>query len=119
MQMTDAQDGWEEWMDNPLAIDNPEGTTVADPETWHMQLREPGGKWVAFNTPRTDRDEVTRIQAFHLNDNPGDTNLRVWKRQVSWVLDEVPGDGDGQTPTADIIARNEENTKLLAEQQPE
>lgn len=116
--MTEA---WEEWMDNPLAIDQLQGHTVREDPLYVMQARQTDARWVDFNTPRQDRDEVTRIQAQYLTKDPQDTGLRVWKREVIWTLDEVPGTELGQTPPGQILARNIENTnRLLAEesQQP-
>lgn len=100
----------EPWRGNPLQIDQPEGTVVESEPVWVMQIRQPYGGWDPFSNPRQDRDEVTRIQAFHLNKDENDLDLRVWKKVVIWTLDEVPGHNEGQTPPAEIIARNEANT---------
>lgn len=98
---------WEAWMDNPLAVDQTEGAEITEPDTYHMQIRS-GDMWMPFSNPRTDRDEVTTIQAFHLNKHPDEPGIRVFTRRVIWILDEVPGDGTGQTPREEILARNKE-----------
>jgi hypothetical protein len=103
----------EPWMNNPLMVDQPEGATVEDPPLYIVQTKQPYGGWEEFITPRSDRDEVTRIQAFHLRKDPKDTGLRVWRRDVVWTLDEVPGHGEGQTPPEEILARNEQVTQTL------
>lgn len=116
--------GWEPWMDNPLMVDQREGFELFDPPTYHLQVKQPYGGWEPFTTPRQDREEVTRIQAFHLNRNPADQGLRVLTRHVIWTVTEVPGHGEGQTPPEEIIARNDETTQRLlakdeAVQQPD
>jgi hypothetical protein len=115
MTDTEKPGGWEPWMDNPLMLDQEQGFTYEEPARYHMQVKQPYGGWEPFTTPRENRDEVTRIQAFHLDKDPDDHNLRVWKRVVVWTLDEVPGRGEGQTPPEEILARNEEATKRLIE----
>ncbi len=101
-----------------LMTDQVEGFEAEGEPLWVMQTKLPDGRWVVDNSPRTDRDEVTRIQAFHLNKDINDHNLRVLKRAVVLIVDEVPGHGEGQTPPEQILARNEEITKrLLAEEE--
>jgi len=118
--MTDTdkpEGGWEPWKDNPSQIDQPEGAVLDERTTYVLQTREPSGKWVAWLNERTDREEVTRIQAHHLSGTPGDRTLRVLSVHVTVTVDEVPGTGEGQTPPEQILARNEETTKrLLAEE---
>lgn len=107
---------WEGWTDNPLMIDQPEGTEVVEPETFQMQIQQPYGGWEPLSNPRTDRDEVTRLQAFYLTkdkDGQPEGKVRVLRRCVTWTVDEVPGDGDGETPAATILARNDKNTERL------
>lgn len=113
----DKTEAWEELMKNPLAIDQPVGTEVTDAEVYRMQVRQPDGTWMPFDVIRTDRDVVTRIQAFHLGNDPEDTGLRVWKGVMTWTLEEAPGRGEGQTPPEEILARNEENTKRLLDKE--
>lgn len=103
---------WEEWMDNPLLVDQPEGVEVVNPATWQMQLKQPNGSWAPLNNARNDRDEVTRIQAYYLSKEP-DPPVRILKRVVTWTVDEVPGDGEGQTPAAEILTRNEAITQRV------
>lgn len=109
-------DSEELWRQNPMAVDQPQGLVIENDPVYVMQTRQPDGRWTQWGAPSDDRDKITSIQAYHLNDDPEDTGLRVWKRAVTWTLDEVPGDSDGQTPTAEILARNEENTKRLLEE---
>jgi hypothetical protein len=116
-------DSTETWPSNPLMVDQPEGFTREDPPLFVMQMRQPDGTWEIFNSPRTNRDEVTRIQAYHLTVNPHDTTVRVLKKVEAWVVEEVPGYAEGQTPPEEILARNEEITNRLlgkeeSEQQP-
>lgn len=110
----DTKDSWEEWMDNPLMTDQVEGFTFVEEPKFFTQTRQPFGRWDFFGTPRDDRDEVTRHQAYHINNDPDDP-VRVLKRVVTWTVDEVPGDGEGQTPTAHILARNDEIQKRIDE----
>jgi hypothetical protein len=112
-ETSEPEGGWEPWMDNPFAIEQPERTVLLDVTSYQMQSRQSDGSWEPFNNPRTDRDEITMIQAFHLNKDPEDRGLRVLRKQVIWTVDEVPGRGEGQTPPEVIIARNEENKKKL------
>lgn len=96
-----------------LMTDQAEGFEAEGELLWVMQTKLPDGRWVIDNTPRQSRDEVTRIQAFHLNKDFDDHTLRVLKRTIVWTVDEVPGYGDGQTPPEHILARNEEITRRL------
>lgn len=112
MTDTDTPDGgWESWMDNPLMTDQQEGFEITEPPLHQMQVRQPDGSWMLFNSPRRDREEVTRIQASHLAKDPDDLDLRVLTKRVIWTVDEVPGHGEGKTPPEEIIARNEAATK--------
>lgn len=105
----------EKLLDHPMASDQPEGTRHVEEPSYLMQVKQ-DGRWIPFLTPSTDRDKVTRTQAFHLNKDPHDVGLRVWKREVIWTLDEVPGHGEGQTPPEEIIARNDANSQQAASQ---
>lgn len=116
--MTDvAEPGWEAWMDKPLTVDQPEGVEATEPDTFQMQVRESGGMWRPLGTPRADRDEVTRLQAYYINkdsengEDGEDGKVRVLRRRVVWIVDEVPGDGEGQTPASAILARNDQITQ--------
>lgn len=103
----------EPWMSNPMMIDQSEGFTFTDEVVYQMQVQRPNGQWVQFNSERRDRDEVTRIQADDMRRRPDETPLRVWKREVVWTMEEVPGYGYGKTAPEEILARNEEITKRL------
>lgn len=117
MTDTSNSEGWEPWMDNPLMLDQEQGFSLEEPVLYKLQVRQPYGGWEPFTTPRENREEVTRIQAFHLNKNPDDWAVRVIAKRVVWTVEEVPGDGEGQTPPEEILARNEETTRrLLAEE---
>jgi ABC-type proline/glycine betaine transport system substrate-binding protein len=109
MTDTEKPEDWEPWMDNPLQVDQETGTVIHVAPKYVMQDRQPSGAWQDWDHPRTDRDEVTSIQAFHLNKDPDDDGLRVWRCDVTWTLDEVPGHGPGQTPPSEILARNAAN----------
>lgn len=112
-------DETEPWKNNPRMVDQDEGFVFEEPPLYIMQTKQPYGGWEPFTTPRDNRDEVTRIQAFHLAKDITDTGLRVWKKTVVWTLDEVPGTGEGQTPPEEIVARNDENTARLLERDKE
>lgn len=106
----------QDWMDMPLMVDQPEGVDVVEPETFHMQVQQPDGSWMPLGSVRSDRDEVTRIQAYYLNrekDGDSDGRVRVLRRIVTWTVDEVPGDKTGQTSAKEILARNERLTERL------
>lgn len=109
----------QDWMDMPLMVDHQEGVEVVEPETFQMQVEQLDGSWMPLGSPRSDRDEVTRIQAYYLNhekDGESDGRVRVLRRIVTWTVDEVPGDGTGQTPASEILARNERlRTRLLTQ----
>lgn len=104
------------WMKYPLMTDQPEGAVIENDPEYVLQTRQPYGGWEPFSSPREDRDEVTRIQAYHLNKDPEDMNVRVLKKVVTWTVDEVPGRSEGQTPPEEILARNEEITDRLLKQ---
>lgn len=109
--MTDTSEPqWDGWMDNPLMTDQVEGFTWEEPALYTTQTKRPYGGWESFGTPRHDRDEVTVHQAYHINKTP-DEPVRVLKRITIWTVDEVPGDGDGQTAAQEILARNEQITQ--------
>lgn len=107
----------EPWQNKPLMVDQPEGFVCEETPLYVLQTKQPEGNWEPHNTPREDRDEVTRIQAYYLNEDINDLGVRVLRRTVVWVVDEVPGYGDGRTPPEEIVARNERITKLLLEKE--
>lgn len=111
MAEDEKPEGWEEWMDNPLCIDQPEGAEIVEAPIYQMQIKQPYGQWMPYSNPRRDRDEVTSIQAFHHTKHPDEPGLRVLKGVLTWTVDEVPGDGDSQTPAAEIVTRNEQIMK--------
>jgi len=100
----------EAWMDRPFMVDQAEGTEIVEDDVFQMQVQQPYGGWEPLGALRTDRDEVTRLQAYYLNEDAKgepDGKVRVLRRSVVWTVDEVPGDGEGQTPASDILARND------------
>jgi hypothetical protein len=104
------------WKNDPLKIDQLQGYVIETEPVYVMQTKLSHGAWVQSTNERVDRDEVTRIQAYHLAKDPDDTDLRVWRKVTVWTLDEVPGYGEGQTPPGEILARNEANTSRLAQE---
>lgn len=110
-------DAAEPWKNKPLMVDQPEGFTCEETPVYVLQSKQPYGGWEPLNTPREDRDEVTRIQAYYLNKDFNDLGVRVIERKVIWTVIEVPGYGEGQTPPEEIVARNEKITRLLLEKE--
>lgn len=108
--MSDTTDAWN---NKPLMTDQPEGFVCEETPLYILQTKQPEGSWEPHNTPREDRDEVTRIQAYYLTKDINDLGVRVLKRTVVWEVVEVPGYGADQTPPEEIMARNEEITKRL------
>lgn len=116
MSDVDKPEDWEPWMDNPLMVDQKEGFTFEEPPLYVMQTKQPYGGWEPFHTARQNRDEVTVHQAYHLNNGP-EQPVRVLSKRVIWTVDEVPGHGEGQTPPEEILARNEQITRRLLDEQ--
>lgn len=85
-----------------------------------LQIQDEEGRWMGFLTPREDRDEMTRIQTHRLLDvqHKGERR-RVLRRVTQLIVDEVEGDGEGETNAETLIATNAANTeRLLQKDQP-
>lgn len=97
------------------------GTVIEERTLFSMQTQHEDGRWMDFLTPREDRDEMTRIQTHRLLDADHKGERRRILRRVTWIIvDEVEGDGEGETSAEMLIARNAENTERLLkeDQQP-
>ena len=81
-----------------------------------LQIQDEDGQFRDFLTPRADRDEITMIQVHRAKEYPEERRRVLTKATYIWV-DEVEGDGEGETSREDLFARNDENTKRrLAEE---
>lgn len=101
--------------------DHVPGTVITEWTLYVLQTQREDGRWMEFLTPREDRDEMTRIQTHRLldADHKGERR-RVLRRVTQIIVDEVEGDGEGETSAEMLIARNTENTERLIkkDQQP-
>lgn len=110
--MTDEQAGR-----TPADHDRVPNELVEQKEVFQLQVRdEEGQPWIDFGTPLADRDRMTTIQAFRITAYPTEKQ-RVVCHVVQTVVDEVIGDGPGETCVADLMARNEQVTAILKAQE--
>lgn len=94
--------------------DHEPGVTVEERLLYGLQIQEDTGRWLDFLTPREDRDEMTRIQAHRLQDPKHDgERQRVLILATYVIVDEVVGDGEGETTAQQVIDRNTANTERL------
>jgi hypothetical protein len=85
---------------------------ISDVTVYQLQYQDEDGNWINWINPRADRDEVTRIQVSRARNYPDEKRRVIGERRLLWV-DEVEGDGEGETSKEALIARNEESTKRL------
>lgn len=102
--------------------DHEPGALISESEVFAMQVKDPeDGRWYEFLMPCEDRDQLTRIQVHRLHDpqHPGERR-RILRRVVQIWVEEVEGDGEGETSAEALIARNDANTERLLkkDQQP-
>lgn len=116
--MPDAdQDSW------PLdQRDHPAGALVDEISTFRMQVQDDEGRWMGpFGGVKSDRAEMTRVQAFRAQaPETAREKRRIIRHVLQIWVDEVEGDGEGETSLEELLARNEENTaRLIAEKAAE
>lgn len=81
-----------------------------------FQFQQEDGSWHDLQTAISDRDVMTRIQADRYKRFP-EERQRVLRIEVRVYLDEVIGDGDGETSGEELLARNEQITTDLIQRQ--
>lgn len=79
---------------------------------YQRQFKDPDGPWLDKDMPLADRDRMTLNTAYGLNVEP-DVRWRVLRIDIRVFVDEVIGDGKGETSTADLLARTEKITEAL------
>lgn len=103
-----------------LQRDYAPGEVIQTSTVFQIQIQDPeDGRWMSWLTPDEDRDKITRIQVHRLLDpeHRGERRRVITRRVIDFV-DEIEGDGEGETSAEELIARNEENTRrLLGEEQ--
>lgn len=92
--------------------DYPAGTLVDEQHLYVMQYKDEDGRWIPFLSDTEDRDAMTRIQAYRLldTDHAGEKR-RVMHRVIQVWVDEVEGEGEGETSAEALLARNKANTE--------
>jgi hypothetical protein len=86
------------------------GDLVEKREVFQLQAKEPGmSDWVDLGAALADRDRITVIQAYVLNDRPQDRQC-VLRHEIHTYVEEIIGDGEGETSPAELLARNEQVT---------
>lgn len=100
--------------------DYPAGALVFENVSYVLNYREEDGRWIGpLGSHKEDRDEMTRVQAFRADKHP-DEKRRVIRRVEQLWVDEIEGDGEGETSAAELAARNKKNTdRLIAEKDAE
>lgn len=97
------------------------GALIDEATKYVMQIRQDeDGRWTQFLGAYEDRDDMTRIQAYRLLDVDLKGEKRRILRHVHQIfVDEIEGDGEGETSAEELIARNKANTdrRLEAEEQ--
>lgn len=83
---------------------------------YQMHIKEPDGRWMLFGAAKESRDEMTLVQADRARRFP-EEKRRIAQEITKTVIDEVEGDGDGETSREELFARNEEITQRLLEQE--
>lgn len=91
---------------------HPPGALVYEQTVFYMQIPDETGRWEEWDARRTDRDELTRVQADRARRFPQEKR-RVLRRVIQLWVDEVEGDGEGETGRDELLARNEEITARL------
>lgn len=87
---------------------------ITEEIVYQLQLRE-GEKntpWHPNGATISDRDRMTLTQAYVHELKPGEKQ-RVLRIVVRTYIDEVIGDGAGETSGSDLLARNEQVTEAL------
>lgn len=105
--------------ENPQG-DHKVGELIGKSEVYQFQWQDDEGNWLTFDSSKADRDTVTRSQAFGLRKNPKERQ-RVFRHVTETYVEEIVGEGEGETRPEAVLARNEENTQRLLnkDQQPE
>lgn len=100
--------------------DHAPGALVEEHTLYVLQYRDEEGRWMEFLTPDDDRDKMTRIQAHRLLDTEHHgEKRRVMRRTTQIWVDEVEGDGPGETCAEELLERNRLNTERLLEKDKE
>jgi hypothetical protein len=94
--------------------DFPTGALIREVTTFSLQVQDQeDGRWTGpWGGVKSDRDEMTRVQAFRAKEDPKEKR-RVIRRMILDFVDEVEGDGEGETSRTELLARNDENTARL------
>jgi hypothetical protein len=104
----------------PEQLDYPPGAMISDRHSvngFQMQVQI-DGLWLRFDAGRVDRDEMTMVQAYRAERHPGEKRRVLRFESITRVyVDEIEGDGDGETSKAELLARNEAATKKRLEQE--
>lgn len=80
---------------------------------YSMQIQDEEGRWIGpFGGIKSDRAEMTRVQLDRERRWPSEKR-RILKHELHITVDEVEGDGEGETSHADLMARNEQDTARL------
>lgn len=88
-------------------------TMLDETAIYILQIKDDeDGRWRDFLTPRTDRDDLTLIQADRARRFPGERRRVLTRVTYLWVS-EVEGDGEGETSREALFARNDEITERL------
>lgn len=103
-----ADDDQSEWPAGQR--DYPPGALMWEEVTYVLNTQEPGDRWMGpVGANKRDRDEMTRVQAFRADKYP-DEKRRVIRVVEQYWVDEIEGDGEGETSRDELFARNQENT---------
>lgn len=84
-------------------------------ELFQLQGQREDGSWGDLQTAISDRDAITRTQTYRFRQFP-EERQRVLRIEVRVYVDEIIGDGDGETTGEDLAARNDFVTQALLDQ---
>jgi len=92
------------------------GELIGTRAVFQFQFQDEDGNWLTLDSSKADRDVVTRSQASGLRKNPKERQ-RILTHVIETYVDEIVGDGEGETSPDAVLARNEEITQRLLEQE--
>jgi hypothetical protein len=96
--------------------DFPPGALVEQEDTFYIQYQDEEGRWIHLGGMDDDRDRLTRTQAYRVKEYP-EEKRRVIRHVTQTWIEEVEGDGEGETSQDALLARNEETTKRIIEEE--
>lgn len=88
------------------------GEVMWEKTTYQLHYQEPDGRWMLLGAAKESRDEMTLVQTDRARRYP-EEKRRIAQETVTVTIDEVEGDGEGETSREALFARNEEATKRL------